>query len=134
MDDCVIVVRVTGIIVVCVAVVEVTFMTGGVTLLDLSVESVNTTFEKVAGFRFMFSLASLTVSGFFFDSACLLHGGLLCQRGSDRLSSLSESPYHLFLFASSPGGFRFSFWSFDMNSPVNSFICLRIFAGSLLLN
>ena len=71
----------TGIIVVCVAVVEVTFMTGGVTLLDLSVESVSTTFEKVAGFRFMFSLASLTVSGFFFDSACLLLGGLLCQRG-----------------------------------------------------
>ena len=124
----------TGIIVVCVAVVEVTFMTGGVTLLDLSVESVSTTFEKVAGFRFMFSLASLTVSGFFSYSACLLLGGLLCQRGSDRLSSLSESPYHLFLFASSPGGFRSSFWSFDMNPPVNSFICLRIFVGSFFLN
>ena len=56
----------TGIVVVCVAVVDVTFMAGGVFLLDPSVESVNTIFGKVAGVRFMFSLASLTVAGFDF--------------------------------------------------------------------
>ena len=42
----------TGIIVVCVAVKDVTLMTGGVFLLDPSVESENTIFGKVAGFRF----------------------------------------------------------------------------------
>ena len=73
----------TGIVVVCVAVVEVTFTTGGVFLLDPSVESVNLIFDKVAGFRFMFSLASLTASGFGFD--CLL-GGFYAK--ADQIGSL----------------------------------------------
>ena len=63
---------------ICVDVVDVTFMIGCVFLLGPSVESSNTIFGKVAGFRFMFSLASLTVAGFCFDSDCFLFGGLLC--------------------------------------------------------
>ena len=125
----------TGIVVLCVAVVGITFMVGGVFLLDPSVESVNTIFGKVAGFRFMFSLASLTASGFCFKSDCFLFGGLLCQRGSDRLSSLSDSPCHWFLFVCSPGELRSSFCFLGMNPPVNSFtFFFLIFSDRLSLS
>ena len=110
------------------AVVKVTFLVGGVFHLDPSVESVNTIFGKVAGFRFMFCLASLMASGFCFTSDCFLFGGLLCQRGSDRLSSLSDSPCHWFLFVCSPVELRFYFCFLGMNPPVSSFIfCFLIF-------
>ena len=124
----------TGIVVVCVAVVEVTFIAKGVFLPDPSGESVNIFFGKVAGFCFMFSLASLTASGFSFTSDCFLFG-LLWQRGSDRLSSLSDSPCHWFLFVSYPVELRSFFCSLGMNPPVNSFIiCFLIFSDRLSLS
>ena len=125
----------TGIVVFCVAVVKVTFIVGGVFHLDPSVESVNTIFRKVTGFRFMFFLASLMASGFCFASDCFLFGGLLCQRGSDRLFSLSDSPCHWFLFVCSPVELRFYFCFLGVNPPVSSFIfCFLIFSDRLSLS
>ena len=48
----------------------VTFIVGGVFLMGLSVESLNTSFGKAVGFLFLFSLASLTVGGCYFVSDC----------------------------------------------------------------
>ena len=79
----------------------------------------NTFFGKVAGFRFMLSLASFTASGLCFKSDCFLFGGLLRQRGSERLFSLSDSPCHWFLFVCSPGELRSFFCSMGMSPPVN---------------
>ena len=51
-------------------------MIAGNFLLSSSVESTNAIFRKVAGFGFIFSLASLTVYGFCFVSDCFLFGGI----------------------------------------------------------
>ena len=115
-------------------VVEVTFLIGGVFLLGSSVESSNTIVGKVAGFRFIFSPASLMVAGFYFVSDCFLLGGRLCQRRSDRLSCRSDSPCHWFLFVFSAGDIRSPFCCFGIVPPVNFFLfCFFIISGCLSL-
>ena len=123
-----------GAVVVCVDVVEVTLLIGGVFLLGPSVESSNTIFGKVAGFCFKFSRASLTVAGFCFESDCFLFGGLLCQRESDKFSSRSDFSCHWFLFVCSVGEIRSPFCCLGIKPPVISFIfCCFILSGRLSL-
>ena len=102
-------------------VVDVTFIFGSVFSLEFSVGSEKMIFGKTDVFRFILSLASLTVVGFCFVYTVFLFGGLLCQLGSDRLSSRSDSPCHFSAFVDSP------VCSFGMKLLLKSImLCLQI--------